>query len=464
MRGDDVTPRHGWYFTAPWESVSVRRGDALGLRAAADEFAERLAPGLNNGASDARWISILSWCLQWSHSVWTRAGGGDLSRREEQRARYAWLRPLELMWVARTLASGQTTGQLRGRRSIERWSRSDRRLPDFAMSADQLRRYRQVGTYGAYRVVFRTMPGLTLGDGWTPGPIAHALANVVDASLPRQARLSVSRFEERTKWGHWAQGNQNDFWMKHGWPEFVDVLGGLLPTPDDAMNLRLPARECEILAPLIFDRASTRLATAEALASATHARSHAELCDALAAAPALAAKLPPEALAPLPAFTRFADAAMHAMRTVWARVNADAQTQSPSVTVLARAETVRDGLAEARALGLAWLQAPGRHAFAQDGVVTRLAEALRDAPDTPARVRALVLHHQHYGGGRRWLREADGALVPLVRDSDVAASDYRFRLRSLARLAAQCGLANMSVALDAISATDDDDNDDERAQ
>lgn len=51
----------GWYFTAPWESVPIRRGDALGLRAGTDYFADIIAPGLSNGTSDARWITLLSW-------------------------------------------------------------------------------------------------------------------------------------------------------------------------------------------------------------------------------------------------------------------------------------------------------------------------------------------------------------------------------------------------------------------
>ena len=40
-------------------------------------------------------------------------------------------------------------------------------------------------------------------------------------------------------------------------------------------------------------------------------------------------------------------------------------------------------------------------------------------------------------------------MVPLVAETGIAASDYRFRLRPLSRLAAQCGVANMNVALDA---------------
>ena len=184
-----------WYLTAPWDPPSARRGDALGLRPGADYFANLIAPGLSNGTSDARWITLLSWCLKWSHVAWHNAGGGDLAHRDAQRARYAWLRPLELLWVDRTLESGQTTGQLRGRRSIERWCKADRKSPNFTMSTDQFRRYRQVGTYGAYRVVFRTVADLTTGDGWTPGAIALQLADLANQKLPREVQLKEGLFE-----------------------------------------------------------------------------------------------------------------------------------------------------------------------------------------------------------------------------------------------------------------------------
>jgi hypothetical protein len=50
----DFEPRH--LFTAPWEPVVVRRGDALGLRALADQFADALAPDLSNRVRDGRWV------------------------------------------------------------------------------------------------------------------------------------------------------------------------------------------------------------------------------------------------------------------------------------------------------------------------------------------------------------------------------------------------------------------------
>src|SRR5438876_8100210 len=95
-------PRH--LFTAPWEPVVVRRGDALGLRALADQFAEALAPGLSNRVRDGRWVTILAWCLTRSQDVFHASGGRSVVTRMEQRERYAWLRPLELLWIARTIA------------------------------------------------------------------------------------------------------------------------------------------------------------------------------------------------------------------------------------------------------------------------------------------------------------------------------------------------------------------------
>lgn len=455
-----MTEQRGWYFTAPWDPVPIRRGDALGLRAGADYFADLLAPGLSNNTSDARWISILSWCLQWSHVAWRSAGGGDLSRRDDQRARYAWLRPLELLWVARTLVSEQTTGQLRGRRSVKRWLDgvdAGRWLPNFAMSPDQFRRYRQVGTYGAYRVVLRTVPGLTTGDGWTPAGTALNLAELVNDSLPRAARLKQEHFESGTKWGRWAGGDEARYWVERGWQSSWTTTGGFLPTPDDAIRTRLPEDERKLLGPAIFATDSTRRATAEVLAGAKTAKTHAELCDALAASTVLSTKIEPASLASLPAFTRFADAAMHAMRGVWNEINHDDAKQAPAVEKIARSPDIRDRLERLREAGSGWLRAPGRSTFPHDHVAARLAEAMQAAVPTTEQLRVLSRHHHEHGGGRRWFREQAGKLVPLVADTGIAATDYRFRLRPLARFAAQCGVANMNNALDAVSHQELDD-------
>jgi hypothetical protein len=443
-----------WYLTGPWEPVSIRRGDALGFRGASDYFAELLAPGLSNNTSDARWISLLSWCLKWSHIAWQNAGGRDLSRRDEQRERYTWLRPLELLWVDRTLEAGQETGQLRGRRSIERWRKNHRTPPNFAMSTDQFRRYRQVGTYGAYRVVLRTIPGLTTEDGWTPDDTSLKLARLVNDSLPGAARLRQEHFENGTQWGRWSKEKQVEYWTKHGWAEWGKSADrGFLPTPDEAIRRPLPEQERQLLAPALFPVDSIRRITASVLASGHSAKSHADLCDALAQSSEIAKKLKVEnaSLAALPAFSRFADAAMYAMRGLWDEINRDGEKQAPSVEKLARLAEFKIRLERLREAGEVWLRSPGRSAFPHERTVTELAEAMLKAGTSSDQIRVLSKHHHEYGGGRRWFREESGKLAPLVADTGIAASDYRFRLRALCLLAAQCGVAKMDAALNAMA-------------
>jgi hypothetical protein len=459
----------GWYFTAPWDPIPIRRGDALGLRAGADYFADLLAPGLSNSTSDARWISILSWCLKWSHITWQRAGGGDLSQRDAQRARYAWLRPLELLWIERALISNQEGGQLRGVRSVRRWrsawARENRWLPNFGMSADQFRRYRQTGSYGAYRVVFRNVEGLTTGDGFTPGSTALALADLVNDSLPRSARLDAKQFDGRTKWGHWGAGNEVQYWIEH-WRASREAPGGYLPTPAAEFGRRLPEDERDLLEPCLFPHNSVRRLVAEALASATEAGSHTDLCTALALSDALAGALAPASLAALPAFTQLADASMHAMRGLWAKVHRDGDTSTPTVASLAESEDLRERMAGLRLAADRWLIEPTRTTFPHERVSTELASSMLAATTTVDQLRALARHHHSHGGGRRWFREEADKFVPLLSDTGVEASDYRFRLTALTRLAAQCGLRGMQSALMAVTrneldGTSDDDLDDQ---
>ena len=68
-------------FNAPWEPVVVRRGDALGLRALADQFADALAPDLSNRVRDGRWVTILAWCLARSQEVFHASGGRSVATR-----------------------------------------------------------------------------------------------------------------------------------------------------------------------------------------------------------------------------------------------------------------------------------------------------------------------------------------------------------------------------------------------
>ena len=147
---EDVPHEPRLLFTAPWDPVIVRRGDALGLLALTNIFAETVAPGLNNRVRDGRWVTILAWCLARSHQVFHTTGGRSTSTRSEQGRRYAWLRPLELMWAARTVClagDDWMERQLAGVRRVRPWYEDYREGSSFAdrfgMSADQFRAYRK---------------------------------------------------------------------------------------------------------------------------------------------------------------------------------------------------------------------------------------------------------------------------------------------------------------------------------
>ena len=124
--------------------------------------------------------------------------------------------------------------------------------------------------------------------------------------------------------------------------------------------------------------------------------------------------------------------------------------QAPTANKLARSSELSTRLNIVRETGIAWLSAPGRSTFPHDDIITRLAMAMQAAKKPIDRLRALAEHHYTHGGGRRWFRETDGKMVPLVADTGIVASDYRFRLRSLICLAAQCDVANMKKAHSAV--------------
>jgi hypothetical protein len=153
-----------------------------------------------------------------------RSGSRSVSTRSEQSRRYAWLRPLELMWGARTIALAEGNWKdrpLSGRRRVQPWYEdyTNRRsyAERFGMSVDQFRAYRQTGTYGAYRVAFRKWPEMTIGcvvresdarlaEGAAPGRVAdpdHAQDSAVRSETLRVGY--AARFPRRIghiRWRH----------------------------------------------------------------------------------------------------------------------------------------------------------------------------------------------------------------------------------------------------------------------
>jgi hypothetical protein len=444
----DVDREPRLLFTAPWEPLVVRRGDALGLRALADQFADAVAPDLSNRVRDGRWVTILAWCLARSHEVFHASGGRSLATRIEQRERYAWLRPLELMWVARTiaLADDWRDRSLAGQRRVRPWYEDDNRSTDrFGMTEDQFRAYRQTGMYGGYRVAFRRWPGMTvLGDGWTPGKATIQLAKWLDARLgtarpPWQLHAGdgdEGRFPTPDKR---SLGKEHEWWLRQ-WKVF-DKGGrsadeNSLPRRKDDFAI-LP--EVDVLKPLVCgDDRNGRLREEVAReVTKSAATDHIGACEHLGRVFAS-----DRTIALLPRFSRLADAGMVAMDLIAKSLRSDSRVRLADVAARPQAARICD---ELMAAAQEWHKNTGMQ-LRHIETVHRFASAIPTAQPIEC-LRALLQHHEVYGGGLRWFVLRNGWVEPRTPWRR-GSSRYRFRLWSLCRLATQCGtLHNMPRAL-----------------
>jgi hypothetical protein len=448
-----------FFFTAPWEPVVVRRGDALGLRALADRFADALAPDLSNRVRDGRWITILAWCLARSQEVFHASGGRSVGSRVQQRERYAWLRPLELMWVARTIALAEDwrDRSLAGRRRVRPWYEFDEQSTDcFGMSVDQFRAYRQTGMYGGYRVAFRKWPDMTvLGDGWTPGPATIRLAKWLDGELGAARppwTLSAGDDDDNslsTRSAKRGRGEEHRWWLRL-WTTFDQ--GGknaeiyTLPRRNDDFG-KLP--EADHLKAMMFgdDRnGKRRLEVATEVAKAP-ARDHIEVCKHLGRAFASE-----NTFTLVPGFSRLADAGMVAMELVANALQNDIQVELADVAAIPAAIPICDELIAAAQEWRKDAQIQLRHIESAH----RFASAMTSAQPIEC-LRALLQHHEQYGGGLRWFVLRNGVIEPRTPWRG-GSSRYRFRLWSLCRMASQCSvLPHMPRALLAEDEAGEDD-------
>jgi len=443
----DAQPRI--LFTAPWEPVVVRRGDALGLRALADQFADAVAPDLSNRVRDGRWVTILAWCLARSHQVFHASGGRSVATRTQQRERYAWLRPLELMWVARTIALAEDwrDRSLSGQRSVKPWYNDHEHATDrFGMSVDQFRAYRQTGMYGGYRLAFRKWPGMTvLGDGWTPGPATNQLAKWLDARLgaarpPWPLHVGDGADDGlSTRSAKLGRGDEYRWWLRR-WTTFDrggrSIDQNTLPRGKSEFEI-LP--EFKLLKPLVFgddQNGKRRLNVAREVAKAA-AANHMEVCEYLCRVFAS-----DSTITLLPRFSRLADAGMAAMDLIAKSLQNASRVELADVAALPDAPRVCD---ELKAAAQEWnmnTEMQLRHIERAH----RFASAIPSARPIEC-LRAILQHHEVYGGGLRWFVLRDGWVEPRTPPR-AGSSGYRFRLWSLCRLATQCGvLRNMPDAL-----------------
>jgi hypothetical protein len=451
------------FFTAPWEPVSVRRGDALGLGALADQFANAVAPDLSNRISDGRWVTLLAWSLVHSQKLFQAAGGRSVVTRQEQTQRYAWLRPLELLWVARTIRLLQSDADdwkqrpLPGRRRVAPWLDGNMKADRFGMTPKQFQSYRQTGLYGGYRRAFRKWPGLTAGDGWTPGPQSEALSRWLDSKL-KGARLhlpdDVSRSAKlaRNKEG---RDGESRWWLAH-WKTF-DQAGkeaelNTLPRQRGDFSV-LP--EAGLLKPIIFgdDAAGRMRLTIVRSIAKSSAADHASLCEYLSQHFSS-----DTTIARMAAFSRLADAGLDAMNYI---NNVLLSEPKVPLAVLAKGNSAKVVCKALQGAAQAWLAVQAsyiRHADSAD----RFAHSMAASAVPVDCFRQLLRHHEIYGGGLRWFVLRD-AHVEARALSSGEASRYGFRLWALCRLAVQCGvLTKMPKALhDNIEPDNDDDFDEQ---
>jgi len=432
-----------WFLSAPETSALRRRGDPLGLRNVTDEVAELLAPGLTNRTRDARWLTLLSWSLVESDLAWHKAGSGNLNTSEHRRERYRWLRPLELLWVARSIqlgGKGYRASHWPGYRSLKRWDKNSAR---FAMTATQLTNYRQSGAYGAYRTLFR-QNGLTgSNDGWTPANSTYGLAEFVARELKREGAAPTWRNKPRLN-------DPAQWWIVTGWPQWQTagqpnslMLSGLTPT-------RLHQDEINVLAPLLFPSDSPRLRTAQAIGKNCNSRDYVALCRSLAKA------LPRSGGDP--SLSRLGDlAALNGAGITLLRSIAQcATTGSRSIAALPRDPHVIDALEAFSDCAAVWRKtAHDAPPFTHQDEADRLAQI--PTRGKLASLTRFIAHHEQRGSGARWFGLVGDEIILIGAESGVESGSFGYRLHAVARLAVQCGvLAVLPRALGGYMLNEDD--------
>lgn len=436
----DCTHATRFLFTAPWEPAVVRRGDALGLRALTDSFAEAVAPDLSNRINDGRWVTILAWCLVRSQEVYHASGSQTVEKRIEQQARYAWLRPLELMWVARTIALAKDFRDrpLSGRRRVRAWYQDDRRrMEHFGMTEDQFRAYRQTGMYGGYRLAFRKWPSMSIaGDGWTPGLEAIRLAKWLDTKLG-SARLKHAGDEDggvSTRSAKVGRGSEVAWWLNQ-WKGFDQ--GGRVADGNTLPRLRndftkLP--EADKLEKIIFglDSGGQRRRSIAREIAQCHADNHLEICVHLSH------KFSDnEIIKLLPFFSRMADAGMAAMDFLARRLG---NNPSVSLAEIAKHHDAKLVCKELFKAVSSWKGCTKRANLQLRHIESGHQFASVIQTDQPIDcLAALLHHHESYGGGLHWFVLRNGKIEPRTPQGN-GSSRYRFRLWPLCRLAAQSGV------------------------
>lgn len=418
----------------------MRRGDPLGMRHVAEEIAELVAPGLSNRTVDARWLSIMCWALEHAHPAWRKfdanADDGAVASRDTARSLYTWIRPLELLWIARTFKATSDDAaerrQLPGVQSVRRWVSGGASEAYFGMASESYKRYRFTGVYGAYRVALRSLPGLTIdGDGWRLSNHGKALAEIVRGSV---------RMKQASADGGKRHPQPEDHWLERfDWRRGCS-MSTCLPTLLDAPQ-RLPADESKVLAQALFSPASRDedgerrrrvLDAAAASQATTRPALYADIASRLAGEPAT------ERLQYWSAFSELADAGIGAMNACW-RAAGDVVTGAVTIDDVLAHGDVAHALDELGRAAKRWKK--DGTSTGSFSIVATLADSIVAAgADRRRTLKALEQHHTTHGGGLRWLTFDGPQLKLLAPSRGGEASNYRMRLAALSRLGVQCGV------------------------
>ena len=439
------SPNTAWFLTSPEVATSNRRGDPLGLRNITEEVAELLAPGLTNRTRDARWLTLLCWSLVESDKAWRLNVGGELGTASQRQVRYEWLRPLELLWVRRAidLAGPQfRAAQWPGHRSVNKWTGA---TPNFGMSPSQLKNHRQLGAYGAYRILFRTLPLTQGGDGWTPVGDALRLADLVDKALRKDG--ASPNWKQRTK------APPEKWWINTGWTHWT--AGGtrsLLMSGTQAAIL--PAQERAVLRPLLFADGSIRHRTAVAIGQARRADNYVALCQHLAQT--LGTSDNDSRLRLIGLLAQLNEAGLALMRAI---ASAAEDGEAPLSATAGDKQVIKC----LRAFSMAsakWKKRPSSAgAFIYDAEANALADIGTGAgADDKTLLTNFSRYHMTKGRGVRWFVLSDDTILLHGAAAGLGAGNFGYRLHALGRLAVQCGvIPSLPPAL--LTAAPDDEED-----
>lgn len=430
---------HEWLFTEPLEQINIKRGDPLGWGDIAEKYSNMLAPGLSKRTYDARWITILCWCLYVSKNAPRK---DPLNTRNGQLEQYQWLRPLELIWIACALSGHNDIKgvQLPGRRGVQKWVNmaKPKQVKDnnFGLSTDQWNRYRYNGIYGAYRVSLRKLHGLTKNeDGWTPDYVGIELANWMNNKLHEiePDKIEIKHLSKPET--HW----RNNIWNK------LNNKTTILPT--SSSNIILPKKEQKILYKALFCASlecERRRIVAETIGK-VKTDEYSDLC--LQIAKKLENSDDRIDLALLAPFSQFSDSAIDVFREI-----IDIMRENDECTKIAIKKLVEDTnvLKKIRSLldeANEWLKESteiGTNIKIDFDSVDELAKLISNKnEDDIGILKVLINYHLKNGGGRKWFNLIDSDyLEPAISIGGLNSKPnfYRFRLWQLAQMAVQCGV------------------------